>query len=235
MFSTIFKEPTVMTYDKDFSVLPMKSYKFSKDLIFVPLLQNEVAKAAFDYPVLVAKTEEGCFPVSLLSLRVNDNLFINGNGAWEKEFYVPSFMKTYPFIVSKPEWNQQSRVMYDKAYSGINKKQNDAIEIIKDAKLTQTGQKVMDKLKEHYANFEKTKQIFALIDDLGLLKEMDVKILSKDTTQQHLFKGFYQVDADKLNKLDDENLLKLARSGILNLINFHLASLGNVQKLTNRL
>ena len=93
----------------------------------------------------------------------------------------------------------------------------------------------MDKLKEHYANFEKTKQIFALIDDLGLLKEIDVKILSQDTTQQHLFKGFYQVDADKLNKLDDENLLKLARSGILSLINFHLASLGNVQKLTNRL
>jgi len=235
MFSTIFKEPILMTYDKDFSVLPVKSYKFTKQLMFVPLLQNEVGRAAFDYPVLIAKTEEGIFPVALLSLRENDNFFINGKGAWEKEFHVPSFVKTYPFIATKPEWNQESKVLYDKAYKGINKKESDTIDIIQEGKLTKAGAKVMDRLKEHYANFEKTKQIFTVISDLELLKNVEVRMVGKDAKHMHLLKGFYQVDVEKLNTLDDEKLLMLAKNGILSLIHFHLASLNNMQKLINRL
>ena len=235
MFSTIFKEPTVITYDRDFSASPVKSYKFSKELFFVPLLQNEVARAAFDYPLIISKTQEGIFPVVLLSLRKNENLFINGNGVWEKEFHVPSFLKTYPFMVTQPEWNKESRIMYDASYNGINKKDPAAVEIIKDGKVTESGKKVLDRLKEHYANFERTKQIYSQIDALGLLKEVEVKMLGEDPKQEHLMRGFYQIDADKLNKLDDEKLLMLAKSGLLGLIQFQLASSANMQKLVNRL
>ena len=235
MFSTIFKEPTIMTYEKDLSASPVKSYKFSKNLFFIPLLQNEVAQAAFDYPVLIAKTDEGVFPIALLSLRENENLFVNGNGAWEKEFHIPSFLKTYPFMVTKPEWNKESVIMYDGSYNGINKKEPAAIEIIKDEKLTESGKKVLARLQDHYANFERTKQVFSEIDAMDLLKEIEVKMVGKDSNQSHLLKGFYQLDAEKLNKLDDESLLKLVKSGILSLIYFHLASFSNIQKLTNRL
>jgi hypothetical protein len=235
MFSTIFKEPTTMTYDKDFSVLPMKSYSFSKHLMFVPLLQNELSRAAFDYPVLIAKVEEDIFPVALLSLKENENLLVNGKGAWEKEFHIPSFLKTYPFILTKPEWNMESRVMYDKAYYGINKKDTDSIEIINSGKLTQIGKRIMDKLQEHYVNFEKTKQIFTIVENMGLLKEAEVKMVGKDQNVNYLLKGFYEIDTEKLNNLDDEKLLMLAKNGILSLIHFHLASFANMQKLINRL
>ncbi len=74
-----------------------------------------------------------------------------------------------------------------------------------------------------------------MIDDLDLLKEVEVKMVGKDAKQNHILKGFYQIDTEKLNKLDDENFLMLAKSGILSLIYFHLASFSNMQKLMNRL
>ncbi len=235
MFSTIFREPTILTYGKDFSASPVKSYMFSKNLFFVPLLQNEIARSSFDYPLVIAKTDEGIFPVALLSLRENDNLFVNDNGVWEKEFYIPSFLNTYPFMITKPKKNIESKIIYDKAYNGINKKESESVEIIKDKKLTQRGKKIFDKLQEHYVDFENTKHTYSEIDAMGLLKEIDVKMIGKDTSQQHVMKGFYQIDTEKLNTLEDKKLLKLAKSGQLGLVQFQLASLVNINKLTNRI
>jgi hypothetical protein len=60
-------------------------------------------------------------------------------------------------------------------------------------------------------------------------------LLVEDGKHNQLLKGFYQIDVEKLDNMEDEKLLMLAKNGILSLIYFHLASLSNIEKLINRL
>jgi hypothetical protein len=235
MFSIIFQKPKQMTYEEDLSVLPPKSYKFSKNLFFIPLLHSEIAQASCSYPVLIAKTEEGIYPVSLLSFKVDTNSFVDEDGNWEDEKYIPAFLKTYPFIVTAPKWNEPSRVLYDEAYEGINTVAAGSIQIIKDGKLTEEGIKVLDNIKKHYITFETTRELFQELDTLGLLREINVTLASKELNKNHRMKGLYQIDREKLECLTEETLLKLVKNGMLSLIYFHIASLKNVDKLQNRL
>jgi hypothetical protein len=235
MFSTVFKEPTLLTYEKDFSVEPVNSYAYANTLYYVPLLQTEIAKAACSYPVLFAKTEEGMFPLALLSLREGKNAFIDEDGSWEKEQYIPAFMKTYPFAVTTPAWNEPSKVMYDAAYSGINTLNKQRIDVIKNNTLTEKGQKILENIQSHYMKFEETMKTLGELEKMGLFKETEVTLLTENKMQNRLLKDIYQIDVEKLDTLSDEKLLLLVKSGMMAIIYFHLSSISNIEKLQNRL
>jgi hypothetical protein len=235
MFSTVFKEPTLLTYDKDFSVEPVNSYAYANALYYVPLLQTEIAKAACSYPVLFAKTEEGMFPLALLSLREGKNAFLQEDGSWEKEQYIPAFLKTYPFAVTMPAWNEPSRVMYDAAYRGINTMSDQSIDMIKNKALTEKGQKILENIQSHYIKFEETMKTLGELESLDLFKEAEVALLTENEKQNRLLKDIYQIDVEKLDSLSDKKLLLLLKSGMMAIIYFHLSSISNIAKLQNRL
>ena len=232
MFSTLFKEPKVLTYEEDLTIAPAASYAFAKELYYVPLIQTEIARAACCYPVLFVKTEDGIFPMALLSLKENVNLFVNEKGEWEKECHIPAFVKTYPFAVTSPKWNESVRVLFDTAYEGVGK---EGIEIIKEKKVTEKGQKILDNIQNHYAAFEETMKMMGELEKMGLFKETEVTLLTEDEDQNRLLKDIYQIDVEKLDTLSDKKLLLLVKSGMMAMVYFHLSSLGYAEKLKNRL
>ena len=233
MFSTVFKKPKILALDKDLTIAPVSSYSYAKSIYYIPLLSSEISKASCSYPILFAKVEEEIFPIALLSLTENKNSFVDRRGKWEEGFYIPAFLKTYPFAITPVKWNEPSRVIYDASYKGI-KKEN-GIEIIKDRKITEKGEKILENIKKHYLKFQETVKDFQKLDEMGLFKEADVILATEEKGQSRVLTNIYQIDVDKLDKLTDSEILFLVKTGIMAAIYFHLASFGNIEKLKSRL
>lgn len=234
MFNKIFKEPTLLKSDQNLFFTPLTQYSFAKKASIVALAHNEVAIAGMDYPVLFSKESEGIIPVALLSALSDDNVFINTKGNWEKEYYIPYFLKMYPFIISPNEEFTQFQVVYDKSSKSISTDKG-TIAFVKDAKLTEYGQNFVSLVQGQYSSFEKVKETLSTIDAMGLLEEVELKVPDYTKEKTYLVKGFYAVNAKKVDALSDKDLLKLVKMGGLTIINAQLLSMNNIQKISSRL
>ena len=225
MITSLFKELKGLLLEEDLKVNPVKNYSFLKNAIIINLANNEIEIAAMDYPVMFVKSSESFLPIALMGFQ-EKNFFVNANGSWVKEKYIPSFFRVYPFALVKGTENNHT-IVYDNSYSGINKPKG--TDIVKDGAFTDEGQKAIDFMTSQYKSLEESKKICTLLEELGLLKE--IELTSHVEGKEHKTRGMYQIDTAAVNSLDDEKLLKLVKSGAFRVIDAHLLSLHNLRKL----
>jgi hypothetical protein len=65
----------------------------------------EFAIAARDLLIVFAGNDaKDAGPVALLGLRQNENLYVDAEGQWAANTYVPAFVRRYPFVLAeKPD------------------------------------------------------------------------------------------------------------------------------------
>jgi len=225
----MFKKPTLLNKDehKNLKIAPMTHYKHARGLNYVPIAMNEVSEACKHYPVFFLKESDGTvLPFIVLGLKEGENKIVNKSGEWRKGRYIPALCRAYPFILSKNDDNFS--VAFDAEYDGLNAK--DGERLMTDAgEMSEFGQKVVKFLEELYSNLEGTKNLAKVLDEMELLKQVDATI--EQNGEKFVLAGLLQVDSEKLNKLNDEQILKLAKTGALNLSYAHLMSLTNFQNL----
>ena len=86
--------PLNRTAHKDLRLKPIPNMKFALDAHSVPLTGVEFGLAARDLPIVFAGNDIGdAGPVALLGLRQNENLFVDANGQWAPNVYIPAFVR----------------------------------------------------------------------------------------------------------------------------------------------
>jgi hypothetical protein len=213
--------------DKNLTISPLKNYKHARGISYMPVSINEVAESSKNYPIFFLKEkDDSLVPFVVLGLKEGENTFVNNSGEWRKGRYIPALFRAYPFVLSENEGNFS--IAFDDAYEGINQK--DGSRIFKDdGALTEFGDSVVKFLEGLYSNLEGTKGVTKIIKELDILKTIDATV--EKNGEKFVLSGLLQVDTEKLNALSDENLLKLVKSGGLNLIYAHLTSLTNFSNL----
>jgi hypothetical protein len=235
MIDKMFKEPTLLTKkDTNISFGALKNFKHSRELGAVALHYKEVAEASKHYPIFFVKDSEGFSPVALLGLETNKNLFVNNSGEWTKSRFVPTLIRLYPFVFTKIDKENPNNVSiaYDKGFDGLNSKDGQKF-FNEDASLTEFGDKVMKFAEDVFTSLNLTKNMLKIVNDLNLFKQIDIT-LGKEDEKQYKIQGLFQIDGKELNNLNDENLLKLTKSGTLHLIYNHLDSSTNFDNLINK-
>ena len=72
------------------------------------------------------------------------------------------------------------------------------------------------------------------LDELGLFIQQGARFDSS-TSETFQLKDFFLIDEKKLGQIEDAMLPELFRSGALGLVYLHLASMGNMRRLVDRL
>lgn len=94
--------PLNRTQHKDLRLKGIPSLRFAAGVHSVPLTGVEFPAAARDLPILFAGSSmEEAGPMALLGLRQNENLFIDADGQWAANTYVPAFVRRYPFVLAE--------------------------------------------------------------------------------------------------------------------------------------
>jgi len=209
------------------------NFSFAQDTTAVLLSGVEFAEAGREYPIVFIRGHDKQIrPVALLGVRDNENLFVDDKGAWDAR-YIPAFVRRYPFVMSNAGANGQLVVCIDENCAALNTEKGDLL-INADGKLEPQMNEVMKFLENFQREFERTELICKQLDELGLFIQQGARF-DTDKGERFQLNDFHIIDEAKFGQITDEMLPKLFRSGALGLSYLHLASLGNMRKLVDRL
>ena len=208
-------------------------FGFARKAHSLVLAGAEFGEAGKEYPIVFTRTPAGkVVSVALLGLREGDNLFVDGQGAWDGR-YVPAFVRRYPFVLAELPGQASLAVCVDEAFPGWNVAEGEAL-FDAEGKETAFLRNALEFLGQYQREHQRTLAFCARLDQLGLFKEMNARANLRDG-RAFTVDGLLVVDEPKLVALPDADALALFRSGVLHLVSMHLASLSNLQRLVDRM
>jgi hypothetical protein len=229
----IYKNPIFINSvtHKSVRVAPLANYFFARKLNSVLSVGQEFLEAAKFYPVVFTKNAAGEYAaVIILGLLREDNLLVDPKGNWKPGFYIPAFLRRYPFILAGNIGEDNSfAVCVDSAYEGFGKKKGMAL-FDREGRQTNEFTKVIEFLQNFQLQHEKTKTFVTLLTEYALFKEVTANITTPAGAKIGMG-GLFMIDEEALLTLPDEKVLKLFREGYLTWIYAHLYSLSNFRSL----
>jgi hypothetical protein len=231
----IYKNPIFLNSvtHKSVNIAPVARYPFAKGLNSVVIVGQEFLESAKHYPIVFTKTPaDEIIPVVILGLRNNENLFVDEEGNWRGERYIPAFFRRYPFIlVANAGQDGAYSVCVDSAYEGFDADEGMPL-FDEEGNTTDRFKKVIEFLKNYNAQHEITKDMIRMLQNLELFKDFTANI-TLPAGEKIGFSKLLMVDETAMFNLEDEQIVDLFRKGYLAWIYAHLYSLSNFRVLMN--
>lgn len=214
---------------------PVDGFEFARETNSLFIAAVEFPKACGEYPIVFGADNKGdVFPVVLLGMKKNQNLFIDKKGQWKAE-YIPAYVRRYPFILAQPESGADKfAVCIDEAYSGFNIAKEGRPMFNAKGEESAVLKQAVEFLKDYQNQVHLTTLFCKSLAALGVLEPMQANIELKGGGKFALG-GFQCVNRAKLGMVKPAKLADLVKTGHMELIYAHLLSLNNVGALLKRL
>ncbi|MFZ4859534.1 MAG: SapC family protein [Desulfuromonadaceae bacterium] len=221
------------TTHKDFRFKPVTNYGFVKHLNSSVIVGQEFMESASHYPIVFSTSKDGLInPVVIMGL--SDNLFVDEDGTWEVERYVPAFLRRYPFILAEGIAEDGSlTVCVDTSYQGFGVDSGEPL-------FTEQGEPSpllsgsIDFLRLFHDHNGITRDFINHLTGLNLFKLVDATVSLAENAGHFTIRDLNMVDEELLFKLSDEHLAALVRRGYLPWIYAHLHSMKNFSRIINK-
>jgi|CryBogDrversion2_1035201.scaffolds.fasta_scaffold00018_12 hypothetical protein len=208
------------------------NFSYAKDANAVMLTGMEFTDVSREYPIVFVRADDGTLrPIALLGIRDGENLFVDENGKWDAR-YIPAYIRRYPFVMA-PGGPNGMVVCMDEACPALGMEHGESI-FDAEGKPTPRMNDMIQFLQQFQQEHARTDWLTKQLDELGIFVPQEANF---DTGNGETFalKDFYLIDEAKFGALPEEKILQLFKNGGMGLVYLHLASLGNLAKLTERL
>lgn len=218
---------------KDKYIKSIKNFLFAKDNMNAPITVAEFFSACKDYPIVFTKDSvtKDWFASVMLGIKDKKNVFINVDGNWQEEHYVPAFFRRFPFVFANQPNKEELILAVDKDY--LTSDDKDAKKLFNEEENSDFLNQVLNFLSSYQKDMKISTGFIQQLDELGLLEEKAASFTSKDGEKFNI-NGFYIVNEDKLKNLDKAKKELICEKDLSPLITAHLISLSNIQKLVNK-
>lgn len=218
-----YKNPVLLDGQKHQKLSLVKDFGlgFTKKSNAVPVNLIELPQVAHFYPI--AFSNDGtATPVAILGVRNDENLFVDQKGNWEKDTYIPSYIRRYPFILTEVNNGESLSLCIDKS-EGVTAENDNNPLFDKDAKPTELAKNAMEFCKSYHAASLQTQEFSQALAQSGLLIDRTAELTVKGN-QKISFSGFQIIDEEKFNKMDDATFNEWRQKGWIGAIYAHLFS-----------
>lgn len=216
---------------KDKSIKEVDSFSFAKNNNSCPITLGEFYLTCKDYPIVFAKdanTKEW-FASAMLGFKQNENLFVDEEGKWQKNKYIPAFFRRYPFVYVNNPKTKELILAVDKEFLSDDKKSNRKL-FEKDENSDFTKD-VISFLNRFQRDSMLTATFVSELEKYELLEEKSLKV-TNEQKEQFVINGFYVVNEEKLRNLSEKIKKELCDKNNYPLITAHLISLTNINRLS---
>jgi len=212
-------------------VMTERPFSFCSKARAVPINVTEVALAQKSYPIVFTAREN---PVMLAVLGVIDdvNLFVDDKGMWDANVYVPAYVRRYPFAVANENGGDRFAVVIDAAHDGFVNGGGQAL--FESDQPADGTVKAIDFCKMFENERVMTQRSMEVLQKHDLLAPQQANFTPDGSTEQVPFADYWGIDAERLGKLADDQIVELWKTGLLPVIFAHLMSFSNWQSLMNR-
>lgn len=198
---------------------------FARQAPFVPLALDEIAVAARFYPVCFL--DHARYPVAMLGIKPAQNLFVDAEGRWAKDVYVPAYVRRYPFILVETGPQQvvlaveNDEAVFDPA-AGWPLFEGEAT--------SRGGMAAFEFCRTYFMGLEAAAAWVEELRKSELLVDRRV-VLTTAGGERVAVDGFEMVDPEKLAEIGGDTLSAWAKRGWLGQIFAHLNSKDQWPKL----
>lgn len=202
----------------------MSDAKFAQNQHAVPVTVDEFVSASRFYPI-VFSAGDNSVPLVLMGMNEGVNVFVDDEGIFTQNNYVPAYIRRYPFILAKlsPESKELS-LCFDPTANAIGESDSGEA-LFEGEEATQMTKGILQFCEDFEQAGARTQAFMKQLDDLKLLMEGEVSIQQNGTEKPFVYRGFKMVDESKLREMRGDELRKLNQNGMLPLLYAHLFSL----------
>ncbi|AKH41242.1 hypothetical protein FHS61_001769 [Altererythrobacter atlanticus] len=191
----------------------------------IPLTVDEFAQAQRDFPI-VFSAGDNPVPLALMGLNEGINVFFDDEGKALEDFYVPAYIRRYPFLLARLDPNSTNMSLCFDPTSDLLGEFEEGHALFDGEQATEHTQNLLQFCERFEEAGQRTQ---AFIDELKkheLLMDGEVSIQRNDKPDQpFIYRGFKMVNQEKLREVRGDQLRKWNESGLLPLIFAHLFSL----------
>jgi hypothetical protein len=201
-----------------------------QNAVFLTL--EEFDASLFHYPIAFTqdRNTRQLIPVAVLGLGERGNVFVDADGQWQSDAYIPGYVRRFPFCLTQQAGaSQEARIICV---------QEDCLDPTAPALLEADGSPTAAFKEQHNllvameAAQRRTMAFTAELDRLELLLPLNEVIVARTNAQVRL-QGLVRVNDEKVHALAPDVLAALARAGYLRAIYTHLTSLDNFSRLAD--
>jgi hypothetical protein len=228
-------EPLNMEQHGKLGLSPIdQPYNFARTAHAVPIAVTEFGPASLSYPIIFTGLDFA--PLAILSIREKENLFLLDTGYFERDIYVPAYIRRYPFVLANDEVNEKLIVCIERDAEAVQ--EGGEVPLFVDGELSPFTQQAIDFCTNFETERQRTVNFVKTLRDLDLfeLKEANFTAPNPDGTPGQPVKlaDYFGVSEAKLHALPAKKLVDLRDSGALQQIYIHLNSLQNWERLLSK-
>ena len=206
-----------------------------RSMMVIPLSYTELSLACHDYPVVFVSGDQGktAAAMAVVGLAQQQNLFVTPELGWDRNSYVPAYVRRYPFCMTRV--NVGGTEQAERVACVEKRAISDSGEALHDAKgeALPLWENIRKLLFEFESDLARTEAMCKIVIELGLLEPFTMQ--AKPTDGEPLtLAGMFRVNEQKAAELPGDKLKELVQNGVLPRIYAHLMSMSNFNRLLAR-
>jgi hypothetical protein len=211
---------------------PTTDYRFAATTTLVPIILDEIAVVAREYPIIFPNNATG-LPCALTGMRPKSNAYVDDDGRWQAD-YIPMHIRQQPFALSViPGAKQEDgKTRYSLAINPAAPEfQNlEGVHVFApDGQLSPEASAKAELAKRLVGRQGITKAMVKILNEAGILADRSISMKLLDEEPRKV-QGFRVVDEKKLNALPDSEFAALRNKGVLPLVYAQLMSMANLHQ-----
>jgi len=223
--------PVSAEQHRNWALRPSVDFSFARQVNSVPATAVEFPRAALEYVLVFAGSDDHVMPAAILGIQDKQNIYIEKSGKWLGR-YVPAFVRRYPFVFSSTD-EENFTLCIDASFRGWSKEGKGQRLFDDKGERSEYLENILKFLQQYQVEFQRTRGFCQKLKSLDLLEPVHAQFTTPDGQRRSL-SGFMAVNRDKLKKLPADKLAELASTDELELIYLHLQSLNHFEGLISQ-
>ena len=200
----------------------------------IPLTVDEFVSAQRHTPI-VFSAGENSVPLALMGLNEGVNVFLDDEGKAFNPFYVPAYVRRYPFMLARIQPDaQELSLCFDPKSELVGEFGEEGLPLFADGQPTENLNNILKFCEDFEIAAQRTQAFMRELEELDLLIDGEVSISPEGAEQPYIYRGFRMVAEEKFRELHGDQLRKINQNGILQLIMAHLFSLTLMREIFGR-
>jgi hypothetical protein len=220
-----FHTPQVINLDRHehAKLRPGLNMEYARNTNSIPLSMSDIQEAAKFYPIVFTQTDP-VIPIAIVGLE-RENYYIDESGNWLPGYYVPAYVRKYPFVFVDMPDEQKLTLCIDESVLSFDPSA-DGTSLYEDGQpstFTNAALEFCTAYQEQHV--EATLFCKGLSEQDGLLPQRsDIKLANGRQTQ---LGGFQIINTDMLATLSENTIIQWYQRGFLAQVYYVLQSQSN--------
>ena len=208
----------------DWKMRSVEGAKFLTDAHAVPLLAEEFIQASRFYPI-VFSLGDSPVPLALMGLNEGVNVIVDERGMFPDDFYVPAYVRRYPFLLARLRPDTDDLSLCVDASSEVVGPFEDGDPVFENGEPSERTKAILQFCEQVEQASVLTNAFFTDIKEQKLLTDGEFTAQPNGAPQPYVYRGFQIISEDAVKNLRGDVARKWLQNGLMPLIYAHLFSL----------